>query len=218
VCRTGKAWHGSCACCLACRVLLCSRLIVWRAPICLPACMQAPPLPLIVYPFLPPLCFAISALQGQVHGCPYKTFSQESLRAALSRLQVRPHGVSFQGHMARGDGLRWCGWVGLQPGEEPPGSAAAPTPQLAFPPFVPLLQVAPAKIEEAASKAKAGHFQLACAAAWEGKHGCACETGINHPNQVGLGASARAGARGLGVAYLERTSGRKGRSRERHLA
>lgn len=67
---------------------------------------------------------------GQVHGCPYKTFSQESLRAALSRLQV-----------------------------------------------------APAKIEEACNKAKAGHFQLACAAAWEGKHGCACDTGINHPNQ-----------------------------------
>ncbi|KAI7846146.1 hypothetical protein COHA_000316 [Chlorella ohadii] len=67
---------------------------------------------------------------GQVHGCPYKTFSQESLRSALSRLQV-----------------------------------------------------APAKIDEACSKAAAGHYQLACAAAWEGKHGCACETGINHPNQ-----------------------------------
>lgn len=46
-------------------------------------------------------------------------------------------------------------------------------------------QVAPAKIEEACGKAKAGHFQLACAAAWEGKHGCVCESGINHPNQVG---------------------------------
>ncbi|KAL4459160.1 hypothetical protein ABPG75_014025 [Micractinium tetrahymenae] len=68
---------------------------------------------------------------GQVHGCPYKTFSQESLRAALARLQV-----------------------------------------------------APTKIEEACNKAKAGHFQLACAAAWEGKHGCACDTGINHPNQA----------------------------------
>ncbi len=45
-------------------------------------------------------------------------------------------------------------------------------------------QVAPAKIDEACSKAAAGHYQLACAAAWEGKHGCACETGINHPNQV----------------------------------
>lgn len=45
-------------------------------------------------------------------------------------------------------------------------------------------QVAPAKIDEACSKAAAGHYQLACAAAWEGKHGCACETGINHPNQA----------------------------------
>ena len=49
----------------------------------------------------------------------------------------------------------------------------------------PRRQVAPAKVEEACAKAKAGHFQLACATAWEGKHGCACETGINHPNQVG---------------------------------
>ena len=28
-------------------------------------------------------------LQGQVHGCPSKTFGQESLRSALSRMQVR---------------------------------------------------------------------------------------------------------------------------------
>ncbi|PSC74333.1 putative DNA primase large subunit [Micractinium conductrix] len=67
---------------------------------------------------------------GQVHGCPYKTFGQDSLRAALSRLQV-----------------------------------------------------APAKVEEAVLKAAAGHFQLACASAWEGKHSCACDSGINHPNQ-----------------------------------
>lgn len=26
-----------------------------------------------------------------MHGCPYKTFSQESLRSALSRMQVRQH-------------------------------------------------------------------------------------------------------------------------------
>ncbi|KFM26884.1 putative DNA primase large subunit [Auxenochlorella protothecoides] len=45
------------------------------------------------------------------------------------------------------------------------------------------LQVTPAKVDEACAKAKAGHFQLACAAVWEGKHGCSCETGINHPNQ-----------------------------------
>eukprot|EP00887_Chlorella_sp_A99_P000561 scaffold17.g561.t1 len=46
------------------------------------------------------------------------------------------------------------------------------------------LQVAPAKVDEAVAKARGGHFQLACAAAWEGKHGCACEIGINHPNQA----------------------------------
>lgn len=38
-------------------------------------------------------------------------------------------------------------------------------------------------VSEAAAKAKAGHFQLACAAAWEGQHSCSCDTGINHPNQ-----------------------------------
>ena len=53
-----------------------------------------------------------------------------------------------------------------------------------------LAQVAPAKIEEACSKAKGGHYQLACAAVWEGKHGCACESGINHPNQVRAAAAA----------------------------
>ena len=67
---------------------------------------------------------------GQVHGCPYKVFSEESLRAALSKLHV-----------------------------------SAP------------------KIQEAVKKAAAGHYQLACAATWEGKMGCSCDTGINHPNQ-----------------------------------
>lgn len=67
---------------------------------------------------------------GQVHGCPYRLFGEEQLRAALSRLAVTP-----------------------------------------------------AKAEEAVSKAKAGHYQLACAAVWEGKMGCSCDIGINHPNQ-----------------------------------
>ena len=44
-------------------------------------------------------------------------------------------------------------------------------------------QIAPVKAEEAVGKAKAGHYQLACAAVWEGKMGCSCDTGINHPNQ-----------------------------------
>lgn len=67
---------------------------------------------------------------GQVHGCPYKLYSEDVLRGALARLRVEP-----------------------------------------------------SKADEAVSKAKAGHFQLACAAAWEGKMGCSCDTGINHPNQ-----------------------------------
>lgn len=33
-------------------------------------------------------------------------------------------------------------------------------------------------------KAKAGHYQIACGLAFEGFHGCSCDSGINHPNQV----------------------------------
>lgn len=32
----------------------------------------------------------MSPLQGDVHGCPYKTLDKESLRAALLRLRVAP--------------------------------------------------------------------------------------------------------------------------------
>ncbi|KDD74000.1 DNA primase, partial [Helicosporidium sp. ATCC 50920] len=67
---------------------------------------------------------------GQVHGCPFRTHSADSLRAMLGQLQVS--------HAAT---------------------------------------------DEAVAKASAGHFQLACAAAWKGKHGSCCESGINHPNQ-----------------------------------
>ena len=52
------------------------------------------------------------------------------------------------------------------------------------------LRVEPLQIQAAVSKAKGGHFQLACAAAWEGAHGCECVTGINHPNQVWNDTSA----------------------------
>lgn len=38
-------------------------------------------------------------------------------------------------------------------------------------------------VDEAVSKAKGGHYQIACAAAFEGVHNCPCDTGINHPNQ-----------------------------------
>lgn len=41
----------------------------------------------------------------------------------------------------------------------------------------------PNKIEQAVAKAAGGHYQLACATTWEGVHGCACNSGINHPNQ-----------------------------------
>ncbi|KAK9838163.1 hypothetical protein WJX81_005591 [Elliptochloris bilobata] len=45
------------------------------------------------------------------------------------------------------------------------------------------LRLPPRAADEATARARAGHFQLACASAFEGAHGCACETGINHPNQ-----------------------------------
>ncbi len=46
------------------------------------------------------------------------------------------------------------------------------------------LQLPNQAVQEALGKARAGHFQLACTAAWEGVHKCMCDTGINHPNQV----------------------------------
>lgn len=39
-------------------------------------------------------------------------------------------------------------------------------------------------VRQIVSKAKAGHYQLACGLAFEGVHHCSCDTGINHPNQV----------------------------------
>lgn len=46
------------------------------------------------------------------------------------------------------------------------------------------LQIGGPALEEAVSKARGGHFQLACGAAFAGAHnGCHCDTGINHPNQ-----------------------------------
>ncbi|GMH36669.1 hypothetical protein BSKO_04542 [Bryopsis sp. KO-2023] len=67
---------------------------------------------------------------GEHHGCPYKTFTEPQLRAALGKLKI---------------GAR--------------------------------------EMDEAVSKARGSHFQLACAAAFEGASGCPCDTGINHPNQ-----------------------------------
>ena len=71
-------------------------------------------------------------LQGDVHGCPFKTLEKDALAAALSRMRIAPQYVS-----------------------------------------------------EAVTKAKAGHYQLACGVVFEGQHGgCACDAGINHPNQA----------------------------------
>ncbi len=57
------------------------------------------------------------------------------------------------------------------------------------------------------SKAKAGHFQLACACAFEGLNKAPCDTGVNHPTQyfeesikaegLALGGAAAGGAAGL---------------------
>ena len=46
------------------------------------------------------------------------------------------------------------------------------------------MRLPPRAADEAGARARAGHFQLACALAFEGAHGCACDTGINHPNQA----------------------------------
>ena len=46
------------------------------------------------------------------------------------------------------------------------------------------LRITPQKVHDAVGKMQGGHYQLACAAAWEGAHSCECVTGINHPNQV----------------------------------
>ncbi len=70
-------------------------------------------------------------VQGDYHGCPYRVWEKDAVRAALQKMRVTP-----------------------------------------------------AKVEEAVNRAKGGHYQLACASAWEGAHRCPCDTGINHPNQV----------------------------------
>lgn len=45
------------------------------------------------------------------------------------------------------------------------------------------LRIEPEKVRAAVNKMQGNHYQLACATAWEGAHGCECVTGINHPNQ-----------------------------------
>jgi DNA primase large subunit len=68
---------------------------------------------------------------GEHHGCPYRTFSEDSLRAALRGMRL---------------------------------SAAA--------------------VGEVLDKVRGKHYQLACGAAFAGAHGgCACDSGIQHPNQ-----------------------------------
>mmetsp|Transcript_27730 Transcript_27730/g.60595 ORF Transcript_27730/g.60595 Transcript_27730/m.60595 type:complete len:507 (-) Transcript_27730:294-1814(-) len=67
---------------------------------------------------------------GDHHGCPYRHWSDENLRATLRSLRLAPKVVT-----------------------------------------------------EVMQKKQAHHYQLACAATFEGAHGCACESGVNHPNQ-----------------------------------
>ena len=73
-------------------------------------------------------------VQGDHHGCPYKTWSAQQLSAQLASL-----------HLSSG------------------------------------------QVAETVAKAKAGHYQLACALAFEGVHQCSCDSGINHPNQASPG-------------------------------
>lgn len=46
------------------------------------------------------------------------------------------------------------------------------------------MQLNSSQVSEIVAKAKAGHYQIACALAFEGTQQCSCDTGINHPNQV----------------------------------
>lgn len=46
------------------------------------------------------------------------------------------------------------------------------------------MRLPPRAVEEAVSKARGHHYQLACTAAFQGQHSCICESGISHPNQV----------------------------------
>jgi hypothetical protein len=45
------------------------------------------------------------------------------------------------------------------------------------------LRLNPRAIDTVMEKKQAHHYQLACASTFEGSHGCACDIGINHPNQ-----------------------------------
>ena len=68
---------------------------------------------------------------GEYHGCPFKTFGADGLRAAL------------QGEM----------------------------------------KLAKPVVDAVIDKASGNHFQLACGMVFEGAFGCACDEGIQHPNQ-----------------------------------
>ena len=46
------------------------------------------------------------------------------------------------------------------------------------------MRLPPRVVEEAVTKARGHHYQLACTAAFQGQHSCICESGISHPNQV----------------------------------
>ena len=46
------------------------------------------------------------------------------------------------------------------------------------------MRLPPQAVEEAVTKARGHHYQLACTAAFQGQHSCICESGISHPNQV----------------------------------
>ena len=79
------------------------------------------------------------------------------------------------------------------------------------------LRLPPAAAQQAAAKARGGHFQLACMAAWEGAHGCACDTGVNHPNQVRPEAlKPKSQGSGLAVPYVHGRLGGRARLRVRH--
>ena len=75
-------------------------------------------------------CISANPGSGEHHGCPYNTFGEESLAAALGAMRVAPRAA-----------------------------------------------------RDIVEKAKAHHYQLACAMTFEATHGTQIESGVQHPNQ-----------------------------------
>lgn len=161
---------------------------------------------------------------GEHHGCPFKTFDEANLRAALSRMKVSSRYCVHLWAVALPPALVATSAFLLvallvprpplallvlplslvtstcfsAPSRLSPPSSSLPSPETRrflcpFPPchltFPGSPPPPPSFADDAVRKAKGGHYQLACGAAFEGSHGCACDEGIQHPNQALLPAA-----------------------------